>query len=244
MSNLFDDFNDGAPASAEPPKAAPRPEQPSTDFFSAETKARAQEATKVAREKTQASVEVVAQRASDTLAQGKERLARLTMPKITLPKIPAKAIGTAIAVVMVAAGAGWWFTRAPAPQLAPIAVAPSTPASAPVAVKTPTPTPAQVVSAPAPQVASAPQPVAPAPAPMPPVAPMPKVTPTPVAASTTEVNGSQKAVSGPVMSPTPEEINARWAKNVHLAKPAPKPETKPQYEQDADAALNAWKKSH
>lgn len=244
MANLFDDFNDGAPAPAEPPKAAPKPEQPSTDFFSAETKTRAQEAAKVAREKTQATVEVVAQRASDTLAQGKERLAKLTMPKITLPKIPAKALVGAIAVGMVVAGAGWWFTRAPAPQPAPIAVAPSTPASASVAVTTPTPTPAQAVSAPAPQVAITPQLVAPAPAPMAPVAPMPKVTPTPVAASTTEVNRSQKAVSGPIKSPTPEEIRARWAQNVHLAKPVPKPETKPQYEQDADAALNAWKKSH
>lgn len=244
MSNLFDDFNDGAPAPAEPPKAAPKPEQPATDFFSAETKARAQEAAKVAREKTQATVEVVAQRASDTLAQGKERLAKLTLPKVSMPKIPAKALGAVIAVVVVAAGAGWWFTRAPAPHPAPVAVAPSTPAPAPVAVTPSTPTPAPAVSAPTTQVVIAPPPVAPVPAPVAPVTPISKVTPTPVAASSTEAERSLHPTPGPIKSPTPEEIRARWAQNVHLAKSAPKPAVKPQYEQDADAALNAWKKSH
>lgn len=244
MSSLFDDFNGGAPAPAEPPKAAPPPQQPSTDFFSAETKARAQDAAKVAREKTQATVEVVAQRASETLAQGKERLANLTLPKVSMPKIPAKVLGAGIAALALAAGAGWWFTRAPASKPAPIAVTPSTPAPAPVAVAPSTPKPAPAVSALTPAVAIAPQPVTPAPAPMTPVPPVAQVTPSPISAPTPEVEGSQKPVPAPVKSPTPEEIRARWAQNVHVVKPTPKPAAKPQYEQDADAALNAWKKSH
>ena len=241
MSSLFDDFNGAAPAPAEPPKAAPPPKQPSTDFFSTETKAKAQEAAKVAREKTQATVEVVAQRASETFTQGKERLAKLTIPQVTMPKIPAKALGAGIAVIALAAGAGWWFTRAPTPKSAPIAVAPSTPAPAPVAVAPSTPKPAPAVSAPTPAVAIVPQPVTLAPAPVTPVA---QVTPSPISAPNPEVEGSQKAALVPVKSPTPEEIRARWAQNVHVVKPTPKPVVKPQYEQDADAALNAWKKSH
>lgn len=239
MSSLFDQFNGSGPAPTpvDPPQAPLPAQGPATDFISTETKAKAQVAAKVAREKTQATVHIVAQRANDTLAQTKERMAHVTVPKLST-----KALGAGLTILVIVVGAGWWMSRTPsqktehAPAAAAVTVAPSTPASASTVTKAPKPAPVA-------QVAVTQQPAAP-----PPVAAA-TVTPQPVVATAPQlivppVSGPVTQPSQPVMSPSVEEINARWAKGVQKPKAAPKSAVKPQYEQDADAALDAWKKSH
>lgn len=255
MTKLLKQFNGGT-STATPPAQAPAPApSPSTDFFSAETKARAQQAAEVAMEKTQATVSQVTKRVNRLAGQVKERAATVTVPKVSAPKISGKALGLGGAVLCLVIGAGWWFTRAPAPQATPVAtvakpapvtVAPSTPApvAAPVAAPATAAAPARAATVAIARV----EPTTPAPAPALTrvVLQAPVTPPAPAVVAPASVTQAPLA-NGPVKSPTPEEINARWNQAVKLPKPvkrAPAAEVKPQYEQDADAALNAWKKSH
>lgn len=229
MASIFDDDFESTP-SAPAPKPAVTPKEAPTDFFTADTKAKAKEAAEVAKAATQATVDIVAKHGKATFDQVKAKAETIKLPSI--PKPPMKWVAAGGVLLTVAIGAGWWFTHAPA----------SKPHSTPVTVASSTPAASASVKAPAPAIPVTP---APSPAPATPVvaAPVPVVPPPPAVTAAVPVPAPAQA---PIKSPSAADISAQWSKNakpVHAAS-KPSPAVKPQYEQDADAALNAWQKTH